>query len=447
MPTPRGSSQSTHNASPTIAVHKEPLAELGAKQNGEEMFWKEGFDYSRVLSPQQDQLPSEPPMNLSPRQALLQFGHVLQHHLFPPLEVAVGPLSPALQLLTAVLALVPLPGLLAGLRARTGRPARDRAALATAFLAKAILNLSTTRDLIDRLRVDEPLRQICGFSSAAALPHESKFSRAFAEFAASELPQQLHQALIAATQQRRLIGHIARDSTAIAVRERFPEKPQPKKKPRKKGKPGRPKGRPSARAKASERGTRIQRQRHQKLEKMLADLPRHCDLGVKTNSQGHQQYWRGYKLHLDVADGQVPVSAVLTSASVHDSQVAIPLMELSSQRVTYLYELMDTAYDADTIHTYSRELEHVPIIAPHPRRGTKKPSQLPKVFPPKPTPELNWAQQERYKERTMVERVNGRLKEEFGAAHIRVRGAAKVMAHLMFGVIALTVDQWLRLIE
>ena len=113
--------------------------------------------------------------------------------------------------------------------------------------------------------------------------------------------------------------------------------------------------------------------------------------------------------------------------------------------ILYLYELMDSAYDAASIHQHSRELEHVAIIAPHSRRGTKKPSQLPKVFPPKPVPELSWAQRERFKERTMVERVNGRLKDEFGASHIRVRGAAKVMAHLMFGVVALTVDQWLRL--
>jgi hypothetical protein len=45
----------------------------------------------------------------------------------------------------------------------------------------------------------------------------------------------------------------------------------------------------------------------------------------------------------------------------------------------------------------------------------------------------------------MSERVNARLKDEFGASQIRVRGAAKVMAHLMFGVLALTVYQWLRL--
>jgi hypothetical protein len=90
-------------------------------------------------------------------------------------------------------------------------------------MAKAILNLPTTRDLISRLRVDEALRQYCGWRTVRALPHESKFSRAFAEFARTQLPQQLHEAVIAAPQQQRPIGHIARDSTAIPVRERYPE--------------------------------------------------------------------------------------------------------------------------------------------------------------------------------------------------------------------------------
>ena len=44
-----------------------------------------------------------------------------------------------------------------------------------------------------------------------------------------------------------------------------------------------------------------------------------------------------------------------------------------------------------------------------------------------------------------LERVNARLKDEFGGRQIRVRGAAKVMAHLMFGVLALTADQILKL--
>lgn len=393
-------------------------------------------------------------MQLNPRQIVTQFAHILQQELFPQLRAAVGPLGEQLQLLAAAVALIPLERLLSARRSATGRRAKDRAALATAFMAKAILNLPTTRDLISRLRVDEALRRFCGWSSVSALPHESKFSRAFAEFATTELPQQLHQAVIAATQEQRLIGHIARDSTAIPVRERFPEtakqkaeKRRAKKRKAAKGdKPGRKGSRHVfVKAKAAERGTRIERQRHQKLERMLKELPKQCDIGTKTSSQGHQQYWRGYKLHLDVADGQLPISAVLTSASVHDSQVAIPLMTMTGQRVIYLYELMDSAYDAESIHAHSKQLNHVPIIAPHPRRGTKKPSQMQKVFPDKPTPQLSWAQQERYKTRTMSERVNARLKDEFGASQIRVRGAAKVMAHLMFGVLALTVDQWLRM--
>ena len=392
-------------------------------------------------------------MNLTSRQMVTEFAHVLQEELFPHVERSVGPLSGQLRLLGAVMLIAPMGGLLSRRRCSTGRPAKDRAALATAFVAKAILNLPTTRDLISRLGVDEALRRFCGWADAEALPHESKFSRAFAEFARTQLPQQLHEAVIAATQRERLIGHIARDSTAIPVRERFPETAA-QRKAKRKAKQTKAQAKKSkqprkqhhfAKAGAADRGTRIECQRHQPLDRMLRELPRQCDIGAKTNSQGHQQYWRGYKLHLDVADGQLPISALLTSASLHDSQVAIPLMTITAQRVTHLYELMDSAYDAGPIHAHSRALNHVPIIAIHPRRGTKKPSQLPKVFPDKPTPQLDWAQQERYKMRTMSERVNARLKDEFGASQIRVRGAAKVMAHLMFGVLALTVDQWLRM--
>ncbi|HXB73641.1 MAG TPA: transposase, partial [Candidatus Acidoferrales bacterium] len=54
-------------------------------------------------------------------------------------------------------------------------------------------------------------------------------------------------------------------------------------------------------------------------------------------------------------------------------------------------------------------------------------------------------QRQRYKERTTIERVFSRLKDEFGGRFVRVRGAAKVMTHLRFGILALTADQLLRL--
>ena len=52
----------------------------------------------------------------------------------------------------------------------------------------------------------------------------------------------------------------------------------------------------------------------------------------------------------------------------------------------------------------------------------------------------------RYNERSNVERINGRLKDEFGGKMVRVRRNAKVMAHLMFGIIALTSDQLMRFV-
>jgi hypothetical protein len=402
-------------------------------------------------------------MQLNAREIVRQFAHVLQQELFPVLHTSVGPLSKELELVTAVMALVPLDRLLWARRASTGRPPKDRAAMATAYIAKAILNLPGTRHLIARLQVDEPLRRLCGWSSEKAVPREWKFSRVFAEFAASELPQQLHAAVIAATQKGRLIGHIARDSTAIPARERFAvtaahkkqrqEKKIEKQKQRqlqqkalrnKTAIPRKKRVRKGSfdKKKAAERGSRIERQRKQKIEQMLSELSTQCDIGTKINSQGNNDSWRGYKAHIDVADGQIPISVILTSASVHDSQAAIPLMTLSSQRVDYLYELSDSAYDAQQLDAHSRQLGHIPITALHGRRASKKATDL---FPAGTMPQLTPAQQDRFKGRTMSERVNARLKDEFGGNTLRVRGAQKVMAHLMFGVLALTVDQWLRL--
>ncbi|MDR2012026.1 MAG: hypothetical protein LBQ20_03070 [Rhodanobacter sp.] len=44
----------------------------------------------------------------------------------------------------------------------------------------------------------------------------------------------------------------------------------------------------------------------------------------------------------------------------------------------------------------------------------------------------------------LVERVNARINDDFGARRIQVRGHAKVLAHLMFGVLALTAEQLMR---
>ncbi len=378
-------------------------------------------------------------MQNTPRLLLMQFSQLCQMELFPVLEQETGELSVYGKLLVEVLSMTQLHRFVH--RQWRGRPREDRRALIAAFLAKAIYNLPTTRQLMDRLKADSQLRALCGWLTPAAIPSESTFSRAFADFARRKLPEAIHEALVRSTQHERLIGHIARDSTAIEARERFPQTYRQKlnEKRKKAGKPPLPK-------RSGKNNAITTRQRKMPLAAMLKGLSKDCAIGVKTNSKGHHDYWRGYKLHLDVADGQIPVTAILTAANVHDAKVAIPMMTMTSQRVLYLYDVMDSAYDADAILAHSRELGHEPVVDPSGRRKVRKPSQVPKIYPPKPMPELCPAKAERYKQRTMVERVHARLKDEFGGRTLRVRGAAKAMAHLMFGVIALTVDQLVKLI-
>ena len=190
---------------------------------------------------------------------------------------------------------------------------------------------------------------------------------------------------------------------------------------------------------------RLERQASMTLEQMLEDLPKIRDIGVKRNAKGYQESWTGYKLHIDAIDGGIPVSCLLTSASVHDSQAAIPLARLTASRVDSLYDLMDSAYDAPEIRAFSQKLGHVPIIDLNPRRrpqvkAERKREALAQRRIGQVSPEAR-----RTRERSTVERVNGRLKDEFGGRYVRVRGPGKVWCHLMFGILALTVEQLMRL--
>jgi hypothetical protein len=352
------------------------------------------------------------------------FGQILQNQLFPRLKEELGEMSEHHEQFVRALALLQMDGLVAVRRGR-GRPAHDRAKVARAFLAKAVFHIPNTRALLDHLAHDVVLRRLCGWETEAQIPDETIFSRAFAEFARSEFPQGVHAALVQRTQSERLVGHILRDSTAIEVR----EKPGPKPKP---AAPARRPHRKAGAAKRPEQMTRLERQCSgtMTVQEMLAELPRNCDVGCKLDSRGNKYRWAGYKLHLDVADGQIPISCVLTSASVNDTQVAVPLMLISAKRVTSLYELMDTGYDSTAIREKIRQLGHVPII-PFQKRGSQH-------------EELAPHQKVRLRERTAIERVYSRLKDEYGAASVRVRGWAKVMTHLMFGILALSADQILR---
>ncbi len=368
-------------------------------------------------------------MNATFTGRISQFLTQLQTELLPVLREDLElELSPSLEKVIRVLELAQVERFIPASRGWVGAPPKDREALARAFVAKAVLNLPTTEGLIDRLKVDHALRRVCGFDSRRRIPGAWRFSRAFAEFAAGQLPARVHEALIGAHLGDQLIGHIARDSTEIEAR----EKPEKKVTAAESPKP-RPKGRPKKGEARAKEPTRLERQTQRTLAENLAELPQSCDVGTKKNSKGHKETWVGYKLHLDTADGDIPVAAILTSASLHDSQAALPLMHLSSQRVTYLYDLADAAYCSPVIRDEARRLNHVPLIDHNPRRGEKI------EFAPH--------EAERYKARSQAERVNSQLKDNHGGRHIRVRGHDKVYAHLMFGVLVIAAEQLLRLLH
>ena len=284
-----------------------------------------------------------------------------------------------------------------------------------------------TRATIEALRPTPVFRRLCGFVRRTDIPSESTFSRAFTEFAEMRLGDKVHEAMVGQVAKPGLVGHISRDATAIEGREKPVAKVRPPKPaPRKKGRPRR------GEVRDPKPETRLQRQVGQAVPEALAELPVHCDVGTKKNSKGYKESWIGYKLHADVSDCCLPISVALTAASVHDSQVAIPLMKTTSERVDYLYDLMDAAYDAQPIYEVSRSLGHVPIIDRN-SRGKD-------IAPLAPHEAV------RYRERSVAERFNSRLKEDFGAGNVMVRGAEKVRLHLMFGVIALFADQLLKLI-
>ena len=143
----------------------------------------------------------------------------------------MGPLGERYQRLVRVLELVRVEESLPYHRGWRGRPLEDRAALALAFLAKAVLDMATTRALVERLRNEATLRRLCGWEKAGSVPSEATFSRAFAEFAESDLPGRLHEALLEWTLEGHLAGHVSRT--------RPPLRDGSRRRPSRPGRPGR----------------------------------------------------------------------------------------------------------------------------------------------------------------------------------------------------------------
>ena len=242
------------------------------------------------------------------RKKVSQYFATMQQNLFPDFAKELGPTTHKhLQVLIAldvidVEKFIPYQS-----HFPMGRPPVCRAMMARAFIAKSVLGLPSTEGLMDRLKVDQVLRRICGFEGK--LPSLGTFSNCFGEFAKLEIARLAHESLIREVYEGKLVGHVSRDSTAIDSREK------PSKKEGCATEHANDSGQKKGRSKKGEsrqpkEPTRIQRQLTMTVEQMLSELPTVCDVGSKKNSKDNPDWWIGYKLHLDVDDHGIPLTAV-----------------------------------------------------------------------------------------------------------------------------------------
>lgn len=397
----------------------------------------------------------------------------VQRILLPVLNEEIGPLSEKEKGLVEICELLRLESFLSNSGwCGIGRKPASRLAIAHAFVAKALWNLPTTRALIDGLQRDTSLRRLCGWHDGPSqVPDEATFSRAFAEFTKMGLGQAVHDALVTTHLGKEIILHSSTDSTAIEAREKAvsttpptaeapalladfllaqvvgispvstpkqapsptvvePKAETPKKIKRKRGRPRKGQEPPEPDP------TRLQRHLTGSYDANFLDMPEvSCTHGCKKNAKGHTDHWIGYKLHASTGDGEIPLAVYLSAASLHDSQPAIILQQLVSQRTgAVLYDLKDAAYDAAAIKAHSQSLGSVPIIDANKRRGAE------------PPPPMEPDRAQHYKARSGAERFNSDLKDNHGGRTVRVRGPAKVMTHLMFGVLVMTAESLIRLV-
>ena len=99
----------------------------------------------------------------------------IQGNLFPWLTEELGPLTETHKQVVTALEVAGVEAFVQAWPGLPGRPPCDRAALARAFVAKAVIGLPTTSMLIERLKVDKQLRRLG--TARRALQRSNLFAR------------------------------------------------------------------------------------------------------------------------------------------------------------------------------------------------------------------------------------------------------------------------------
>jgi len=187
----------------------------------------------------------------------------------------------------------------------------------------------------------------------------------------------------------------------------------------------------------------------QTVDEMLSLVSTDCGVGIKQNAKGNREVWIGGSLHISVVDGDIPIASFYSGANVHDSSVALPLIQETSKRVSYMYDLQDAGYDAEIIREFSIKHNHKPIIDINPKNSQILRDKIQLIEDEKKKFEFFGLTQssdiQHYNQRSMVERVNAYLKDNFGCNKIYYQGANKVASVLAFGILSVCIHQSLKL--
>jgi transposase len=368
----------------------------------------------------------------------------LENLLFPQLEDKLGILTSKEQKLIKILDFAEIEKNIC--TTSKTNPPKDREQIARAFIAKSVYNFQTTRDLIDRLHVDKTLRILCGWRHSNNIPSESKFSRAFKELSDLKIAEKTHEQFVKEYLSEKVFFYNATDATKIPLREKAVKKEKIEKVKYKAGRPKKGETREPIKPTILK-----QQQEMQTVKEMLSLVSRDCGVGIKQSSKGNREVWIGGSLHISAVDGDIPITAFYSGANVHDSSVALPLIQETSKRVNYMYDLQDAGYDADIIREFSIKNNHRPIIDINPKNSKELKAKIELreheeiIFKSLHNRHLDM-DREHYNQRSMVERVNKYLKDDFGCNKIYYQGADKVASVLAFGVLSVCIHQSLKML-
>ena len=287
-------------------------------------------------------------------------------------------------------------------RSRTGRPGHTLLSVLAVHAVKLYFQEKTMTAARDRLLSSSNLRTITGVAEVPSLSVISKKTDTLIDLVDFS---SILASICSSFYKDGLVCHLSIDSTISEAR----EKPVKAEKPRRKRKRGRKRKGAEELAIAEEKEQLYDLMENGCVDEFLSSLEHRCSVTGKKNSKGNMEWSIGYKAHLAVDDNGIIVAHHVTGASVHDSQVAIPLMRMADRRCDYLYALMDGGYTSERIETFAHSIGKVPIIDRHAdRNGNKK--------------EMEPCKAERYKARTTVERTNSEQKECFLPGKLYSRG-------------------------